>query len=68
LDITWSIKAVIFEFPISESSGIKSDLFFTLKLEAARLSEIFAHTHQLHNAIFQKTDILSSLQVDEGKF
>jgi hypothetical protein len=61
-------KNVIFEFHMADSSLLEHKVIClsTLNLEAARSSEIFETSCQIYDALFQKTDILNSIQDDEG--
>ena len=69
LDIANSKKHVIFDVPMADSSLLEHKMIYlsTLKLEAAGSSETFETTCQIYDALFPKTDILNSLQDDEGK-
>jgi ABC-type transport system involved in cytochrome bd biosynthesis fused ATPase/permease subunit len=60
---------VIFDVSIAGSSRLEHKVFClsTLKLEAAETFETLAPTCQIYDAVLQKTDILNSLQGDEGK-
>ena len=67
LDISYGIKHVTFDVYVKDSSLLEYKVIClsTLKMEAARYSKTFAPTCQVYNAVCQKTDDLSSLQVDE---
>lgn len=69
LDKTYSKKHVIFDVPMTHSSRLEHWVIClsTLKLEAAGTSETSSPTCQTCYSVFQKTDILNSLQGDEGK-
>jgi hypothetical protein len=55
LDITYSIKHVIFDVPMTDSSLMEYKMIClsALKMEAAGYSETLAPTCQIHDAVFR---------------
>jgi len=62
-------KRVIFDVPMAHSSRRERKVIClsTLNLEAAGTSETSSPTCQMFDSVYQKADILSSFQGDEGK-